>query len=220
MSETQGRRDVQCAVSKRRTGRVIIAMFAQQRHRAFSPVVDSSVRYGRKVCLVGRSMVNVAKVAMQLGYLNIPRGEADRGGRARSLSGRRDHRRHHRQSGRAHERPVRAWPLPSTASWTSGESDMVIIIAPRPSPATKNPFPGSSISCVAHRRERDLRIAGGGSRFRPRASGGAEADALAGAAEVLHSRSRRISPPAPSRALWRETLGMPQDNVLIPKSAT
>ncbi len=56
------------------TGRVIIAMFASNVSRIQS-VVDSSVRYGRKVCLVGRSMVNVAKVAMQLGYLNIPEGK-------------------------------------------------------------------------------------------------------------------------------------------------
>ena len=55
------------------TGRVIIAMFASNVHRIQS-VVDSCVRYGRKVCMVGRSMVNVSKVAMQLGYMSIPEG--------------------------------------------------------------------------------------------------------------------------------------------------
>ncbi len=55
-------------------GRVIIAMFASNVSRIQS-VVDSSIRFGRKVCLVGRSMVNVARVAMPLGYLNIPDGE-------------------------------------------------------------------------------------------------------------------------------------------------
>ena len=54
-------------------GRVIIAMFASNVHRIQS-VVDSSIRFGRKVCMVGRSMINVSKVAMQLGYLNIPDG--------------------------------------------------------------------------------------------------------------------------------------------------
>ena len=53
---------------------MIIAMFASNVSRIQS-VVDSSVRYGRRVCLVGRSMVNVAKVAIQLGYLNIPEGK-------------------------------------------------------------------------------------------------------------------------------------------------
>ena len=55
------------------TGRVIIAMFASNVHR-IQAVVDSCVRFGRKVCLMGRSMVNVSKVAMQLGYLKIPEG--------------------------------------------------------------------------------------------------------------------------------------------------
>ena len=55
------------------TGRVIIAMFASNVHR-IQAVVDSCVRFHRKVCLMGRSMVNVSKVAMQLGYLKIPEG--------------------------------------------------------------------------------------------------------------------------------------------------
>ena len=56
------------------TGRVIIAMFASNVNR-IQAVVDSSVRYGRKICLIGRSMVNVSKIASQLGYLNIPDGK-------------------------------------------------------------------------------------------------------------------------------------------------
>lgn len=59
---------------ERATGRVIIAMFASNVSR-IQAVVDSSVRFGRKVCLVGRSMVNVSKVASQLGYLNVPEGK-------------------------------------------------------------------------------------------------------------------------------------------------
>ena len=54
-------------------GRVIVAMFASNVNRIQS-VVDSAVHYGRKVCLVGRSMVNVARIASQLGYLKIPDG--------------------------------------------------------------------------------------------------------------------------------------------------
>ena len=57
----------------RATGRVIIAMFASNVKR-IQAVVDASVRYGRKVCMVGRSMVNVSKIASQLGYLKIPEG--------------------------------------------------------------------------------------------------------------------------------------------------
>lgn len=51
-------------------GRIIVAMFASNIHR-IQLVVDAAVKYGRKVCLIGRSMINVAKVAMQLGELKI-----------------------------------------------------------------------------------------------------------------------------------------------------
>ncbi len=55
------------------SGRVIIAMFASNVHRIQS-VVEASARHKRKVCLVGRSMVNVANVAMQIGEMKIPEG--------------------------------------------------------------------------------------------------------------------------------------------------
>lgn len=55
------------------SGRIIVAMFASNIHR-IQLVVDAATKYGRKVCLIGRSMINVAKVAMQLGDLKIPEG--------------------------------------------------------------------------------------------------------------------------------------------------
>ncbi len=55
------------------TGRVIIAMFASNIHR-IQQVVDASARFGRRVCFIGRSMVNVARVAIQIGELKIPEG--------------------------------------------------------------------------------------------------------------------------------------------------
>jgi ribonuclease J len=57
----------------RAAGRIIIAMFASNVHRV-QQVVDSAVKYGRKVCLTGRSMVNVSGIARQLGELRIPQG--------------------------------------------------------------------------------------------------------------------------------------------------
>jgi len=54
-------------------GRIFVAMFASNIHR-IQQVVDAAVHYNRKVCLVGRSMINVSKVAMQLGELHIPEG--------------------------------------------------------------------------------------------------------------------------------------------------
>ena len=52
-------------------GRVIVAMFASNIHR-MQMVVDCAIRYGRRVCFVGRSMVNVSRVAMQISELHIP----------------------------------------------------------------------------------------------------------------------------------------------------
>ena len=52
-------------------GRVIVAMFASNIHRV-QMVVDSAAMFGRRVCFVGRSMVNVTRVAMSIGELSIP----------------------------------------------------------------------------------------------------------------------------------------------------
>ena len=53
--------------------RIIVATFSSNVHR-IQQVVESAVRYGRKVAIIGRSMVNVVNIAMELGYLNIPEG--------------------------------------------------------------------------------------------------------------------------------------------------
>ncbi|MDD6050418.1 MAG: ribonuclease J [Clostridiales bacterium] len=52
-------------------GRVIVAMFASNIHR-MQMVIDNAMAYGRKVCFIGRSMVNVSRVGMQIGELRIP----------------------------------------------------------------------------------------------------------------------------------------------------
>lgn len=52
--------------------RIIIAMFASNLHR-IQQVVDLCVEFRRKICFVGRSMVNVTRLAMDIGELKIPR---------------------------------------------------------------------------------------------------------------------------------------------------
>ncbi len=54
-------------------GRVIVAMFASNIHR-MQMVIDNAIRYGRRICFIGRSMVNVSRVAMGIGELRIPEG--------------------------------------------------------------------------------------------------------------------------------------------------
>ena len=55
---------------KNATGRIIVATFASNIHR-LQQVINAAKRYGRKVCLSGRSMLKIAKVATELGYLNF-----------------------------------------------------------------------------------------------------------------------------------------------------
>ena len=51
-------------------GRLIIATFASNIHR-LQQVVNEANRMGRKICIMGRSMVRYAEVAQRLGYLSI-----------------------------------------------------------------------------------------------------------------------------------------------------
>ncbi|MFD0713500.1 ribonuclease J [Paenibacillus sp. GCM10027626] len=53
--------------------KVFISTFASNVHR-LQQIVDAAVQSGRKLVLLGRSMVNVTAVAQELGYLNIPDG--------------------------------------------------------------------------------------------------------------------------------------------------
>ncbi len=54
-------------------GRIVVASFASHVHRV-QQVLDAARDHGRKVALVGRSMVRNMGIAADLGYLNIPHG--------------------------------------------------------------------------------------------------------------------------------------------------
>ena len=55
------------------TGRVIVATFASNISRV-QQITETALRYGRHVAVVGRSMVNNVKMALELGYLDVPDG--------------------------------------------------------------------------------------------------------------------------------------------------
>lgn len=55
------------------TKRIIIATFSSNVHRV-QQIIDCSRRYGRKVAVTGRSMLNIVDVATRLGYMDIPKG--------------------------------------------------------------------------------------------------------------------------------------------------
>ena len=51
--------------------RIIVATFASNVDRV-QQIINTSYKYGRKVVVEGRSMVNIISVASELGYLNVP----------------------------------------------------------------------------------------------------------------------------------------------------
>lgn len=54
-------------------GRIIVATFSSNVHR-IQQVIDTAVRYRRKVAILGRSMVNVVNISLELGYIHAPEG--------------------------------------------------------------------------------------------------------------------------------------------------
>ena len=53
--------------------RIIVATFSSNVHR-IQQVIDSAVKYKRKVAVIGRSMLNVVSIATEMGYLKAPEG--------------------------------------------------------------------------------------------------------------------------------------------------
>ncbi|MFA4886052.1 MAG: ribonuclease J, partial [Desulfotomaculaceae bacterium] len=59
------------SIFERSERRIIVTTFASNVHR-LQQIINAAAAYGRKVALAGRSMINIANVALDLGYLQIP----------------------------------------------------------------------------------------------------------------------------------------------------
>ena len=59
--------------AEHKANRIIVATFASNVDRV-QQIINSAYKYGRKVVVEGRSMVNVIGTATELGYINIPEG--------------------------------------------------------------------------------------------------------------------------------------------------
>lgn len=53
--------------------RIVVATFASNVHRV-QQIINAAHKYGRKIAVSGRSMSNVISVAMELGYMRVPKG--------------------------------------------------------------------------------------------------------------------------------------------------
>ena len=54
-------------------GRVIVATFSSNVHR-IQQAIDTAIRYRRRVAILGRSMVNVVNISLEMGYIHAPEG--------------------------------------------------------------------------------------------------------------------------------------------------
>lgn len=70
-SERTVGRTIDNLFAENREHRIIIATFASNVDRV-QQIINTAYKYGRKVVVEGRSMVNVISTASELGYLNIP----------------------------------------------------------------------------------------------------------------------------------------------------
>lgn len=73
MSEKTVGRTFDLIFAEHQKNRIIVATFASNVDRV-QQVINSAYKYGRKVVVEGRSMVNVIGIANELGYIKIPEG--------------------------------------------------------------------------------------------------------------------------------------------------
>ena len=71
MSEKTVGKTFETIFADHKNNRIIIATFASNVDRV-QQIIDTAYKYGRKVVIEGRSMVNIISTAQELGYINIP----------------------------------------------------------------------------------------------------------------------------------------------------
>ena len=167
--------------------RIIVATFSSNIHR-MQLVCEAAAKYGRKVAVSGRSMVNTVLVSTELPQ--APRGGHDRHRRHQPLPsrGRRPH--HDGQPGRADERAFAHGVGRSPQGVGHRERFHHHQREPHPR-QRKDGRPRRQRPDAAGRR-RDLRADVRGARLGPRLPGGAENHARAHQAEVLLPGARRV----------------------------
>ena len=72
-SEKNVGKSLESVFSNNKDKRIVIATFSSNVHRV-QQILDASVRHGRKVAIIGRSMINVVGAASELDYIDVPEG--------------------------------------------------------------------------------------------------------------------------------------------------
>ena len=59
-------------IFKEAQGRILLSTFSSNAHRIYQ-AMECAMRHGRKICIIGRSMEKNMNIAMDLGYLRLPK---------------------------------------------------------------------------------------------------------------------------------------------------
>lgn len=72
-SETKVGKSLEMIFTMHTDRRIVIATFSSNVHRV-QQIINISARHGRKVAVTGRSMINIVRAAVELGYMTVPDG--------------------------------------------------------------------------------------------------------------------------------------------------
>ena len=166
-----------------------MATFASNVDRV-QQVVNTAYKYGRKVVVEGRSMVNIIDIASKLGYIRIPEGTLI-----------------------DIERPegtlidienLKNYPPESTVLITTGSQGESMAALSRMAASIHKKvsiMPGDVVILSSHPipgNEKAVANVINDPCFRPCLPGGSEADLFPGSSQVFHPHPRRVPPPGGS----------------------
>ena len=165
--------------------RIVIATFSSNVHRV-QQIISLSAQHGRKVAVMGRSMVNIIEAASELGYMQVPEGV---------LIDIKDVKRYPESQVTLVTTGSQGEPMSALYRLafgdhdriTLGQKDLVVISA------TAIPGNEKSVGKIIKRCDRDARPRDRRTRFGTRLPRGAQAHARADQTEIFHAHSRRVA---------------------------